>query len=203
MTSKAGYWLAPIPFVLGIVIAVWAGWSAATAVGNAFTRFVVPGSGVVALEKPGTYTIFHETRSVIGGRMYAVKDMPSVKVDVAPEGGGAAIPVEAPGGHSTYSFGGHVGESLMQFTIVQPGRYRVTATYSNGQNGPQTVLAVSSGVIGTIFRAIGIVIGSLVLGFALSLALLLTTYFRRRRMVRAAPIATGAAPNWHSTRTPS
>lgn len=203
MTSKAGYWLAPVPLIVGLAIAAWVGVDAAHRIGHAFTRFVVPGSGVVALEKPGTYTIFHETQSVVDGRVYAVKDVPGMKVDVAPEAGGAAVPVTAPNAHSTYSVGSSKGESLLAFTIAEPGRYRVTAAYNGGRNGPQTVLAVSSGIFGTLFRAILIVIGAVILGFALSLTLLLTTYFRRRRLVPAAPIAAGAAPHWHTNQTPS
>lgn len=203
MKSKAGYWLAPLPLIIGLAIAAWIGIDAAHKIGNAFTRFVIPGSGVVALEKPGTYTIFHETQSVIDGRIYAVKNVPGIKVDVAPEAGGAPIPVTTPNGHSTYSVGSSKGESLLAFTVAQPGRYRVTAAYNPGQNGPQTVLAVSKGIFGTLFRAIVIVIGSVLLGFALSLALLLTTYFRRRRMVPAAALGGGAAPNWHNNKPPS
>ena len=103
MKSKAGYWLAPVPFLLGLAIAAWVGFGAAAEIGNAFTRFVVPGSGVVALEKPGTYTIFHETQSVVDGRVYSVKNVPGMKVDVVPEAGGAPIPVTSAGAHSTYS----------------------------------------------------------------------------------------------------
>jgi hypothetical protein len=198
MTSKAGYWLAPLPLLLGIAIAVWVGLSTAADIGNAFTRFVVPGAGTVALAKPGTYTIFHETQSVVDGRVYAVKDMPGMKVDVMPEAGGTAVPVTPASGHSTYTVGSRAGESMLEFTVAEPGRYRVTAAYPGGRDGPKTVLAISSGIMGTLFRGIAIVIGSILLGFALSLTLLLTTYFRRRRMLPA-----GNAPNWHSNRTPS
>jgi len=185
MKSSAGYWLAPIPLLLGLAIAGWVGWSASTEIASAFTRFVVPGTGVVALAKPGTYTIFHETQSVVGGRVYAVKDIPGMKVDVAPEAGGAAIPVEPANGRSTYSVGSRSGESMLEFTVAEPGRYRVTAAYAGGQDGPQTVLAISSGILGTLLRAIVVGVGSVTHGFALSLALLLTTYFRRRRIVPA------------------
>jgi hypothetical protein len=161
---------------------------AAAEIRNAFTRLVVPGTGVVALAKPGTYTIFHETQSVVDGRVYAVNDIPGMKVEVAPEAGGAAIPVTAAAAHTTYTVGSHSGESLLEFTIAESGRYRVTAAYADGQNGAQTVLAIGSGILATLFRAIAIVIGSVTLGFALSLALLLTTYLRRRRIFRAGAV---------------
>jgi hypothetical protein len=198
MKSRAGYWLAPVPLLLGLAVAVWAGLGAAAKIGTAFTRFVVPGTGIVAVAKPGTYTIFHETQSVVDGRVYAVKNIPGMKVEVVPEAGGAAIPVKPPSGRSTYTVGSRAGESMLEFTVAEPGRYRVTAAYAGGQNDPQTVLAISGGILGTLFRAIAIVVGSVLLGFALSLALLLTTYFRRRRMLPA-----GAAPVWPNSKTPS
>ena len=44
MRSKAGYWLAPIPLVLGLAIAGWLVWSEIAALQNALTRVVVPGA---------------------------------------------------------------------------------------------------------------------------------------------------------------
>lgn len=187
MKSRAGYWLAPIPLLLGFAIAVWVGWGAVTDISNAFTRLVAPGTGFVTLAKPGTYMIFHETRGAIDGRVYhSANDFSGMKVDIVPDAGGAAVPVEQPSAHSTYTIGSHAGESMLQFTVTQPGNYRVTAAYADGQAGPKTVLAIGTGIVGILFRAIAVVIGSIFLGFGLSLALLLTTCFRRRRMLRAA-----------------
>ncbi|HEY1798540.1 MAG TPA: hypothetical protein VGG57_20675 [Stellaceae bacterium] len=186
MTSKAGYWLSPVPLLLGLAVAAWVGWGAVTDVRNAFARIVVPGTGFVTLSKPGTYLVFHETRSHIDGRIYEAKDIPGMTVEVVPDAGGTPIPARPPNLHSTYTVGSSAGESLLEFTITEPGNYRVTARYADGQNGPKTVLAIGTGIVGIIFRAVAIAIGSLILGFALSLALLLTTYFRRRRLLGAA-----------------
>lgn len=182
MRSKAGYWLAPLPLLVGIAIALWVGLGAVAEVSHAFTRIVAPGTGVVAFEKPGNYTIFHESESVVDGRVYVAKNISGMKVDVAPEAGGAAIAVHPPSVHSTYTLGGSSGESMLEFAVAEPGRYRVTAAYQSGQDGPKTVLAIGGGVIGTIFRAVAIVLVAILFGFGLSLALLLTTYFRRRRL---------------------
>jgi len=42
-----------------------------TAVDERLIRVVVPGSAVLTLDKPGSYTIYHEKKSTVDGRYYA------------------------------------------------------------------------------------------------------------------------------------
>jgi hypothetical protein len=185
MKSKAGYWLAPIPLIAGLALAGWLVWSGVEALQNALTRVVVPGSGVLVLDEPGTYTIYHEADSVIDGKLYSVQDIAGLSVSATEEANGQAIAVTVPGFSSSYTIGGHSGKSVFAFTIAEPGRYRLSAAYSGGQTGPQTVLAVSRGFFGRLLGAIFGAIGAVFAGFAAALTLVLTTYFRRRRMLWA------------------
>jgi len=185
MLSKAGYFLAPIPVILGLAIAGWLVWTEIVALQNALTRFVVPGSTEVTYDRPGTYTIYHESDSVIDGKLYAARDIAGLGVTVTGSASGEQIPVAVPGMSSSYSVGGHSGKSVLAFDIKTPGRYRLSAVYANGRTEPQTVLTVGGFVgrlIGVVFGAIGAVFA----GFIAALVLVLTTYFRRRRMLRLA-----------------
>src|SRR3954469_17949926 len=73
-------------------------------------RVVVPGSSVLALDKPGAYTIFHEQKSFVDGQYYASKSVEGLRVVlVAEAGGGAAVKLDEPSGSSSYSIGNREG----------------------------------------------------------------------------------------------
>jgi hypothetical protein len=179
--SRAGYFLAPIFLLAGVAVAVWLGWSEYNALQNALTRMVVPGATELVLDKPGTYTIYHEAESVVDGRLYSVQSIPGLAVTVTAEAGGKTVPVVVPGISSKYTMGSHSGVSILAFTIAEPGRYRLTADYG-GHSGPQTVLAIGQEFIWSLLRTIFGAIAAGLAGFGAALALVLTTYFRRRRM---------------------
>jgi len=185
MQSRAGYFLAPVFLLAGLAVAVWLGWSEYNALQNAFVRVIVPGASQLVLDKPGTYTIFHEAESVVDGRLYSVQSIPGLTVTVTAEADGKTVPVVVPSVSSNYTIGGHSGVSVFAFTITQPGRYRLNADYG-GHSGPQTVLAIGQEFIWSLLRTIFGAIGSVLAGFGVALALVLTTYFRRRR---AQPLA--------------
>src|SRR5437764_4980789 len=82
MTMPGRYWYAVAALV----------WLAGAAGAFAFLRFqlmdlapglmrvVVPGSTVLDLSEPGSYTIFHESESVLDGRIYAVENVSGLRV---------------------------------------------------------------------------------------------------------------------------
>jgi hypothetical protein len=186
MQSRAGYFLAPIPLIAGLALAGWLVWTGIAAVQNALTRLVVPGSTVLALDEPGTYTIYHEADSVVDGKLYSAPNIAGLSTSVTAEANGQQIAVGEPSFSSSYSIGGHSGKSMLTFTIATPGRYRLSAAYPGGQTGPQTVLAVSRGFLGRLLGAIFGAIGAAFAGFTAALVLVLMTYFRRRKMLRTA-----------------
>ena len=180
MRSKAGYWLAPIPLVLGLAIAGWLVWNEIAALQNALTRLVVPGSTVLTLDAPGTYTIFHEADSVVDGKLYSAPNIVGLSVKVTAEADGQQIAVVVPGFSSSYSINGRSGKSVLAFNIATPGRYRLSAQYASGRGEPQTVLAIGRGFFGQLFGTIAGALVATFAGFAGSLALVLTTCFRHR-----------------------
>jgi hypothetical protein len=184
--SRVGYFLAVIPLLGGATIAVWLVLSGISALENAPARIVVPGAAVLTLDQPGTYTVFHESESVVDGRVYVAQDIAGLRVTVTAEADGKPIHVVTPSGRTTYNFGGHSGVSMLSFDIALPGRYRVSADYAGKGGEPQTVLAIGRVPIGRIVRTIFAIIGSALIGFGLALALVLTTFFRRRRILEQA-----------------
>jgi hypothetical protein len=181
--SRVGYFLAVIPLLGGATIAVWLALSGVFELENALTRIVVPGAVVLTFDQPGTYTVFHESESVVDGRVYVAQDIAGLRVTVTAEADGKPIPVVTPSGRTTYNFGGHSGVSMLSFDIASPGRYRVSADYAGKSDEPQTVLAIGRVSIGRIVRTIFAIIGAALVGFGLALALVLTTFFRRRRIL--------------------
>jgi len=89
-------------------------------------RVVVPGNATLTLDKPGTYTIFHEKQSVVDGKYYASDTVTGLRVELAAEAGGAPVRIVEPSTSTSYSIGNRKGASIFAFTIDQPGRYRLT-----------------------------------------------------------------------------
>jgi hypothetical protein len=145
---------------------------------SGLTRFVVPGEHTLTLQ-PGNYTIFHETQSVIDGKIYASSSLGGLTVAVTGPGG-ASVPLTAAGsGH--YNFGGHTGFAVFDFTAASPGDYVVTGVYADGAAGPETVLAVGapllSGILTTVFGSLGFAFGGAIVATTIGA----TALVKRRR----------------------
>ena len=182
MSSRAGYFLAPIPLAIGLCIMGWLVWTAIGDIQKALTRVVVPGTSVLTLDAPGTYTIFHEAESVVDGKLYSAQAVPGLRVTVTSEADGKSIPVVTPAMSSSYTVGSHSGKSMFAFEMAAPAEVRVAASYAAGQTGPQTVLAIGRSFIGRLVVTIIGAVFAVLTGFGAALALFLTTYFRRRRL---------------------
>jgi hypothetical protein len=146
-------------------------------------RMVAPGEMAIDLQ-PGSYTIFHEYRSVFDGQLYQSDDVSGLRVAVS---AAAGKPIALTGAAETrYSLNGHSGVSVAAFEIDTPGRYTLIAAYRD-KPGPEAVLAVGQGVIGKIF---GLVLGTIAIAFAGiggGIAMASVTYVKRRRAREAKP----------------
>src|SRR5438045_8685543 len=115
---------------------------------------VAPGEMAMDLQ-PGRYTISHEYRSVVDGRLYQSADVSGLRVTVSPTAG---EPIALKGAaEARYSINGHAGVSVAALDVDTPGRYTLAAAY-RGRQGPEAVLAVGEVVIGQIF---GLVLGTM------------------------------------------
>jgi hypothetical protein len=129
-----------------------------SAIEASMIRVVVPGSGTIVLDKAGTYTIFHEKRSVVDGQYYASESVPGLRVALDSDPDGTPVRLVEPSTSTSYSIGNREGASIFAFTIDQPGRYRLTTRMASGR----AVLAIGQGTFGAIFALVG---GALAIAF--------------------------------------
>lgn len=148
-------------------------------------QVVVPGQADLVLEQPGTYTIYHERRSVVDGRYYeSSQPISGLRVLVVSSETGQPVSLTPPAGQTTYNIGGRAGVSVLKFAIDHPGSYRLTAAYGGGDGSP-VVLAVGHDVgkriLLTVLGGLGIAFAV----FAVAVTIAAVT-FRRRRAAKAA-----------------
>jgi hypothetical protein len=188
MTSRAWYGVAVIVLLAGLGAAGWTVWHGVSGMAGSFMHLLAPGSTTLDLAETGSYTIFHESPGTIDGKVYVSDHIGGLTVTVTGPGG-ASIPVDAPSGKSTYSYGGHEGVSILGFDITAPGQYRMTASYPASHAGDQAVLAIAHGfafrLIGTILKAVGLGIG----GAIAALVIFVVTFIRRARQRRRLAVA--------------
>jgi hypothetical protein len=157
-------------------------WPRLGAVDAGMIRVVVPGNATLDLGKAGTYTIFHEKRSVVDGRFYASDTVSGLRVDVTAEATGAPVRLE-PATSTSYSMGSRQGTSIFAFAVEQPGRYRLTTNLVGGQ----AVLAIGQGMLGTMFALVG---GTIAIAFAgLAIAGIIVALAIWQRMRASKPAA--------------
>lgn len=179
----------PLWFVLAGVIAV-AGFVAAGfhivsglgAIEGRLTQVVVPGSAVLNLKEPGTYTIYYEHQSVVDGRVHTGSGMAGLRLSMRGPGGDVQLVPNS--GGATYTFGSRQGRSIYSFTATTPGEYRITGVLPDGRGEPKVVLAVESGLIGGMARMIGGGIGMAFGGLAIAGILVIVTLWQRQKAKR-------------------
>ncbi len=150
MRSPLWFVVAGVIAVAGFVAAGLYLWPRFASVEAGMIRIVAPGSASITLEKPGSYTIFHEKQSVMDGKYYASDTAAGLQVELVAEESGAPVRIVAPVGRTSYSMGDRKGESIFIFTIDRPGRYRLTT----GVTGERVVLAIGQRIFGTIFTLV-------------------------------------------------
>jgi hypothetical protein len=89
--------------------------------GLSMQRVVVPGSGELVLDEPGRYTIYHESRSVMDGRVYDVADVSGLTVELVSAETGESVPLDAPGANTTYELRGRSRRGVHNLEIERPG----------------------------------------------------------------------------------
>jgi len=183
MTSRVWYVVVALLFAAGGAGAGWSLWTGMRGIAESIVPIVVPGTGEVALDRPGRYTIFQENLS---GRPGAVSSLNGLTVTITDETDGSSVPTRPPSMNTTYTIGKRTGVSVLVFDAPHPGRYRLTAGYDNGRNLPKTVLSFDLGLFSRIFRTIGNAFAFGTAGGLPALVILLVTAFRRQKPRRPA-----------------
>ncbi len=179
--SRWFYALAPLILVGGAVLFTLMLIRGINEISSALIQVEAPGEVELVLDKAGTYTIFYEYQSMVDGRVYSTgRDLPPLELRIRSTANEANVPVVASTTNSTYSVGDRSGRSVGQFTIGEPGAYRLSASYPVEQEGPPIVLAIGQGFVGDILTlvlgSIGVCLGS----FLLSAVCLIVVFVVRR-----------------------
>lgn len=186
MPGRVWYWVAGGIGAMALVAFVAILFNGIAGMGDALQQMLGPGRIEVTLDEPGTYTVFHEHESIFEGQYYSSPEIVSgLTVRVRSLDGGETIRVEAPSISSNYAISGRSGVGIFEFNIIEPGRYRITAAYGNGQATPQVVLAIGhdfmGGLMATIFGAIGV----MMVGAGLVISIAVVTFVKREKALRA------------------
>jgi hypothetical protein len=172
--SRAWYFLALVPVLLGIAIA-GATCSAMVDDIKSMQRVVVPGEGQLQLEA-GDYVAYGETKSNVNGVVYSNASF-SVRCGlVGPDG--AEVPLETPTGKVQYGLGGYSGRNFFELTAPTKGTYTLRC---EGSDEP-AVIAVGKGVGSSIVILVLSALGGLIAG-------VVTIFVIRRKRKRAAQAA--------------
>ncbi len=140
-------------------------------------QYVVPGDHTLQLEEKGTYTLFHEHKSMIDGEFFNSSSGASagLKIRITSEQGDT-IPVKSLTSGGSYSTGSREGTGIGSFKIESPGTYTLSVRGRN-ENSSRVVLTVNrgfgSGLVITVFGSMLILGGSLSLSFVLAILTLI------------------------------
>ena len=188
--SKRVYlWVAAI----FIAIAVPSGMLLATGITNltsGLVRFSAPGSATVILEEPGKYTLFHEYRSSLQGRLYdGPAILPTMNFHVNGPGG-ASPTIESSSGNFNYNIGNRAGYAVGSLDIDATGEYRITSVYVDAP-GDEVVLGLGRETEKSTLQTVGGFIGLIAAGglaFVVWFLIFIVRYSRSKRE-SAAPAA--------------
>ncbi len=143
--SRKWYLLAAALVAGGIIVVLWGTFGFVSAMRSALGQEVlVPGSGEVILDKPGTYNVLHEYEAVAEGRLRSEPPgVPGLKVMLR-DAGGCEVPLRASNDLSDISIGQRKARVLWEFSVSSGGRYVLEGRYDRGEIGPKAVLTVGS-----------------------------------------------------------
>jgi hypothetical protein len=180
--SKWFYGLGILVIIVGIIFSIFFLVSEISKTAKDSIQIIVPGSGDLTLPGKGTYTVFYENQSVVGGKIYLTgEDISGLKIEVINKTTGSKIATYPPSGSTTYSMGGRTGRSILSFDIDQPGIYQLSANYTKGKEGPEIVLAIftrnifSKAAISALIYIASIILGAMIIIF---------TYIKRRNSAK-------------------
>ena len=137
----------------------------------------MPGEHEIVLEEGGGYTIFHEYRSEVNGKVYSsLVGIQGMSVIVRPKAGSGQVEISRPSTSTEYQIGSRVGMSVLKLNVQEPGTYIITGEYDRGQ-GPDVVLAIGKL---NIFSAVGGALGAFFGGIAVGGIIGIRAFVKRR-----------------------
>ncbi len=165
--------------------------SGLTGLTTGLTQVVVPGKADITLSEPGTYTIFHEYESAVGGKIYSTAgDISGLECKIVSKKTGTEIPLSQGSMSMTYDLGSRCGRSILECEVAAPGIYELSAQYPEGQSGPDVVLAIGrdfkSKLMVTILGGIGSIFGSFIAAGIITVLIVLKRQKTTKRLAEQA-----------------
>jgi hypothetical protein len=142
--TAAGYWIAGLIIVVGAVAAlIWfvSGISNLFSAVETYPRFTVPGQILTPLEARD-YKIFAE----YPGAMTDVGGVFRVGNVTVVDGDGRSVPVRSSFSEETYSWNGHQGRAIAEFSAPTAGNYTIAATSASTPSGTTVRVSIGRGL---------------------------------------------------------
>lgn len=200
LLSRSGPW----PYVLGaILIAGGAGffgyalWHGISHVTDGLIQVVVPGEAELSLKQRQLYTVFLESQSVVEGKIYSTSDsVNGLQCKIKSPADDAAIPMRRALTSASYDVSGRSGRSVLEFRVPSDGSYRFSCGYGETGRGPETIVAVGSGVAGRIMQTVFTSLLAMFGGFGSGLLLCIATFvLRKNAKARSAAASPSLTPS--------
>ena len=175
--GRVWYFIAALIFLAGLAAMLTLMVEQLSGIGSRMIQVIVPGQSELTLDKAGTYTIFHEYRSTVGTRVFAVETVSGLSVTVRSKATGEDVLLQTTTGASY--------RSILNFKITEPGTYLLIAGYSDGRREPQTVITVDRGFVGSILLTVGAAFALLFGGLAGAGGLVIFVAIKRHKAKQA------------------
>ncbi len=149
---------------------------------DSLTQVVVPGSVELTFKKGLTYTVFLEEESVVNGKIFLTRGaVGGLTCNVKSGATGEAVDIWPAQSSVKYDVGRRSGRSVLSFTVPEDGGYGFACQYAEGTNGPETVVAVGTGIGGKIVKIVFIGMAEMFGGEVLALIVFLWIFWQRER----------------------
>ena len=156
--------------------------------GDSLTQVVVPGKKEIQLSETGHYTVFHEYKSSVDGRLFVSSaNISNLQCSLVSKQTGEQVQLTPSSTNATYSLGSRAGYSILEFDISNPGTYEFAGSYAGNEEGPEVVLAIGHGFLGgllqTVFGGMAIMFGGFLAGILIIVVTFVKRYGAKKRQV--------------------
>lgn len=176
------YWFAAPFVVLGMGLFLYTLIHGIFHITDSLTQVVVPGSVELTFKKGATYTVFLEEESVVNGKIYLTRGaVGGLTCNAKSSATGEAVDIWRAQSSVKYDVAGRSGRSVLSFAVPEDGDYQFACQYTEGVEGPETVVAVGTGIGSKIVRMVFTCMAEMFGGQVLALIVFLSIFWQRER----------------------
>jgi hypothetical protein len=179
------YWFAAPFFAIGLGLFCSTLLHGIVHITDSLTQVVVPGTADLTLKKGPAYTVFLEQESVVNGTVYLKRRSASgLSCSVKSKSNADEVAISRTQSSLSYNVGGRSGSSVLSFQVPEDGDYQFSCRFSEGTSGPQSVVAVGTGLGTKIVKLVITCMVEMFGGTTLALCVFLSVFFQRERAQR-------------------